>query len=176
MRKLPIDFQRRPAPSAGGWLLLVLGLAAAGALGHFGWQEQQQHDKQSARLARLHAPGTPGASLAGSQQKDEPAVVAARQAMEKAKLPWDNLFSALESADQADVALLAIVPEPLRLQVKIHAEARNFDAMLAFQRHLQVNTNLTQVVLTDHTVVKDSPEKPVRFHLVANWGMSRVSP
>jgi len=175
MRKLAIDFQHRPAPSAGGWLLLVAGLAGAGFLGHLGWQQQQQHELQAARLARLHAPGTPGA-VSASQQKDEPAVVAARQQLEKAKLPWDNLFSALESADQTDVALLAIAPEPMRQQVRIHAEARNFDAMLAFQRHLQMNTGLTQVVLTDHTVVKDSPEKPVRFHIIANWGMSRVSP
>ena len=176
MRKLEIDFQRRPAPSAGGWVLLVAGLVSAGALGHFGWQQQQQHAVQTARLARLHAPGTTGARLAASQQQDEPAVLAAREQLEKAKLPWDNLFSALESADQTDVALLAIAPEPLRQQVKIHAEARNFDAMLAFQRHLQMNTGLTQVVLTDHTVVKDSPEKPVRFHIIANWGTSHVSP
>lgn len=176
MRKLDIDFQRRPAPSAGGWLLLVAGLAASGALGHLGWQEQQRHDRQATRLARLHAPGTPGASLAASQQKDEPRVVAARQQLDKAKLPWDNLFSALESADQTDVALLSLAPEPGRQLVKIHAEARNFDAMLAFQRHLQLHTGLTQVVLTDHTVVKDVAEKPVRFHIVANWGMSHVSP
>ena len=175
MRKLAIDFQHRPAPSAGGWLLLVAGLAGAGFLGHLGWQQQQQHELQAARLARLHAPGTPGA-VSASQQKDEPAVVAARQQLEKAKLPWDNLFSALESADQSNIALLAVAPEPLRQQVKIYAEARNFDAMLAFQRHLQLHTGLTQVVLTDHTVVKDVAEKPVRFHLIANWGMSRVSP
>jgi len=176
MRKLDIDFQHRPAPSAGGWVLLAAGLAAAGAIGHLGWQQQQRHDYQASRLARLQAPGTAGASLAASQQKDDPRVVAARQQMDKAKLPWDTLFAALESADQTDVALLAVAPEPLRQQVKIHAEARSFDAMLAFQRHLQLNTGLTQVVLTDHTVVKDVAEKPVRFHLVANWGMSHVSP
>jgi len=176
MRKLEIDFQHRPAPAAAGWVLFVAGLAGAGVLGHQGWQEQQQHDRQATRLARLHAPGTPGASLVAGQQKDEPGVVAARQSLEKAKLPWDTLFSALESADRADVALLAVAPEPLRQQVKIHAEARNFDAMLAFQRHLQLETGLTQVVLTDHTVVKDVAEKPVRFHIIANWGMSHVSP
>ncbi len=148
MRKLEIDFQRRPAPSAGGWVLLVAGLIGTGVLGHLGWQQQQRHDYQAARLARLNAPGTLGASLVASQQKDEPGVMAARQQLEKARLPWDNLFAALESADQNDVALLAIAPEPLRQQVKIHAEARNFDAMLAFQRHLQLNTGLTQVVLT----------------------------
>jgi Tfp pilus assembly protein PilN len=96
--------------------------------------------------------------------------------VEKSRLPWDNLFASLESTDQTDVALLAIVPEVGRRQVKIHAEARDFGAMLAFQRHLQMNTNLSQVVLLDHTVNKDSAEKPVRFHIQANWGVSRVSP
>ena len=116
------------------------------------------------------------AAPASVEWDDAADALAARQQLDKAKLPWDNLFSALESTDQTDVALLAVSPEPLRQQVKIHAEARSFDAMLAFQRHLQMNTGLTQVVLTDHTVVKDVPEKPVRFHIIANWGMSHVNP
>jgi Tfp pilus assembly protein PilN len=173
MRKFELDFQRRPAPSVAGWLLLVAGIGAAAALGHQGWQVDQHHTVQAARMARLHAGN---AALDAGQQKDDPQLVAARQMTEKSKLPWDTLFGALESTDQADVALLAIVPEVQRRNVKIHAEARDFAAMLAFQRHLQLNTGLSQVVLLDHTVNKDVAEKPVRFHIQAHWGTSNVSP
>lgn len=173
MRSLQFDFQRRPAPSAAGWLLLVAGLAAAAAIGH----EQFQHDGakagQAARLAHLQ---TPGAGTLTGNEPDEPSVVAARKLLDASKLPWETLFAALEGADATDVALLAITPDAQRRQVKIHAEARNLDAMLAFQRQLQKNPGLAQVALVDHTVMKDMPFTPVRFHLLAQWGVQSGNP
>jgi hypothetical protein len=174
MRSLQFDFQRKRAPSAAGWLLLVAGIAALAGLG----QEQSKLDAQKAvqasRLAHLHSPGG-AASLTGNEP-DEPSVVAARKLLDGAKLPWDTLFAALEVAEGKDVALIAIAPEAQRRQVKIHAEARNLDAMLAFQRQLQQNPALSQVVLLDHTVMKDVPFTPVRFHLVAQWGVQSANP
>jgi hypothetical protein len=60
--------------------------------------------------------------------------------------------------------------------VKIHAEARDLASMLAFHRQLQQNPALAQVVLVDHTVMKDVPFKPVRFHILAQWGMQNANP
>ena len=72
--------------------------------------------------------------------------------------------------------ILAITPDIPHQRVKIHAEARDLAAMLAFHRHLQQSDGLAQVVLVDHAVSKDSPEKPVRFHVFASWGASHASP
>jgi hypothetical protein len=174
MRSLQIDFRRKPPPSATGWLLLVAGIAAAGASFEVSHELTQQRAAQASRLARAQAAGK-GANLAVNEQ-DDPAVVAARQLMERSKLPWSTLFSALESADPKDVALLAVNPEVQRRQVKIHAEARDLAAMLAYQRQLQQHPALSQVVLVDHTVMKDAPEKPVRFHILANWGGGHGNP
>jgi len=172
MRSLQFDFQRQPAPSAAGWLLLAAGLAVAAAVGH----EQFRHDGVKAghavRLAHLQ---TPGATLTGNEP-DEPSLVAARKLLDASRLPWETLFAALEAADARDVALLAITPDVQRRQVKIHAEARNLDAMLAFQRQLQRNPGLAQVALVDHTVMKDLPFTPVRFHLLAQWGVQSGNP
>lgn len=174
MRKLRIDFQRKPRPAAGGWLLLLAGVAAVAVLARAQLEGSQEQAVQAARLASLQR--GPGAQLAAAEGADDPMVVAARQALERARLPWHALFSALESADGADVALLAVTPQPQRRHVKIQAEARHLGAMLAFQRQLQLHPSLAQVVLTDHTVVNDVPEKPVRFHLSAQWGASHGQP
>ena len=174
MRSLQFDFQRQRAPSAAGWLLLVAGIAALGGLGHEQSKLDAQKAVQASRLSHLHAPGG-AASLTGSQP-DEPSVVAARKLLDGARLPWDTLFTALEAAEGKDVALIALAPEAQRRQVKIHAEARSLDAMLAFQRQLQQNPALAQVVLLDHTVMKDMPFTPVRFHLLAQWGVQSANP
>jgi hypothetical protein len=174
MRSLQFDFQRKPAPSAAGWLLLVAGLAALAGVGHEHSKLDGQRAAQASRLAHLHAPGG-AASLTGNEP-DDASVVIARKLLDGAKLPWDTLFSALEAAEGKDVALIAIAPDAQRRQVKIHAEARNLDAMLAFQRQLQRNPALAQVALLDHTVMKDVPFTPVRFHLVAQWGVQSANP
>jgi hypothetical protein len=173
MRSLQFDFQRKPAPSAAGWLLLVAGLAGVGALGHVQYKQDNVKANHSARLASLQ---TPGAATLTGNEPDEPKVIAARKLLDASKLPWDTLFAALQAADSKDVALLAIAPEAQKRQVKIHAEARNLDAMLAFQRQLQQSPGLAQVVLVDHTVMKDLPFTPVRFHLLAQWGVQSANP
>lgn len=173
MRSLQFDFQRKPAPSAAGWVLLAAGVAALAGLVH----QQQQLDGIKARQAtRLASLQKAGAAMVSGNEPDEPKVVAARKLLDGSKLPWDTLFAALEAADGKDVALLAIAPDAQRRQVKIHAEARNLDAMLAFQRQLQRNPGLAQVALVDHTVMKDLPFTPVRFHLLAQWGVQSANP
>jgi hypothetical protein len=174
MRSLQFDFQRHRAPSVSGWLLLVAGLAAAGGFARIQYEVTQQRTDQTLRVARMQAPGAN--TTATGNEPDEAPVVAARALLDRAKLPWDTLFAALQSADSADVALLAITPETQRRQVKIHAEARDLAAMLAFQRQLQQNPGLAQVVLLDHTVMKDAPFTPVRFHILAQWGVQSANP
>ena len=173
MHKFRIDFHRAPPPSAAGWLLAAAGLACVAA---GGWEQYDQHLRQQAqasRLARLQA--SDSAALA-ADKPDDPALAAAKQAVQRAQLPWRNLFAALERASSDDVALLAVAPDVARRQVKIEAEARNFAAMLAFQRQLQAQPALANVVLMDHSIVKDVPEMPVRFHMQAGWGGERVLP
>jgi hypothetical protein len=174
MRSLQFDFQRKPAPSATGWLLLLAGIAGVAGFGQLKFELDAQRADQAQRLARVQAPG--GATAVTGSEPDEAPVLAARQLLDRARLPWDTLFGALESAAAGDVALLAITPEAQRRQVKIHAEARNLAAMLEFQRQLQQNPALAQVVLLDHTVMKDMPFTPVRFHLLAQWGVQSANP
>lgn len=173
MRECELDFQRGPRPSGWGWLLLVTGLATLAGVLQVHHLVQQEAQRQSARLARVQAAGpTPNAADAA----EDPAVVAARRALEHARLPWDELFAALEATERADVALLSVAPDTARRRLRIEAEARDLGAMLAFQRELQRSAALREVVLVDHTITKDGAETPVRFALVANWGGSHGAP
>lgn len=173
MHTLDLDFHRPPRPSPLGWLSLLAGLLAlGGVLGvHRQWQEESrilvaEVRQIESRLPRRAAPRGGG---------DE-ALAAARQTLEKAKLPWGSLFAALESADNQDVAVLAVLPDGVRGQVKIHAEARDLPAMLAYHRRLEQSGILRQVVLLDHESSKDAGATPVRFHISAAWGAERGRP
>jgi hypothetical protein len=176
MRALQLDFQRRPRSGVAGWLLLGVGVAALAGTLHVHRMLAQEAGEHGAAMQRIEA-ALPAAMTRSRAQEtgDDPSLVAARQAIEHARLPWNGLFAALESADSEDVALLAITPDVTHHRVKIHAEARNLDAMLAFHRHLQHSDGLAEVVLVDHVVSKE-PETPVRFHVFAGWGAGRASP
>lgn len=176
MRAFAIDFQRRRSAHPFGWVVLLAGAAVLAVLLHAGRGLEQEKLGQQQRLAAANARlATAPRSVAPDARVDS-SLAAARQALEKAKLPWNELFSGLEAAHGADVALLSVAPEVARRQVRIHAEARDFAAMLAYHRQLQQQPGLAQVVLVDHVVVKDVPETPVRFQILAAWGTVHGQP
>jgi len=179
MRAFELDFQRRPRPSPFGWLLLAAGLATLAALAGQRYQLTEATHASQAALALFEAqlPNANAAREAGAADPAaEAALAAARQTLERAKLPWDELFAALEAADNADVALLAVTPDVARGQIKIHADARHLAAMLAFQRRLQQSGALRHVTLLDHEALREAGQPSVRFHLVAAWGADHGRP
>jgi hypothetical protein len=176
MRALHLDFQRPARASAFGWVILLASVGALAALVGTHRMLAEETGVRRAAVQRVEAQ-LPGAATPRAQgSKDDAALAAARQIIERSKLPWAGLFTALESADDKDVALLAVAPDVPRRLVKIHAEARDLAAMLAFHRRLQQSDALARVVLVDHVVNKESPEAPVRFHLVATWGVNHARP
>jgi len=180
MRILELDFQRPARPSLFGWVLLLAGLAALAALLGVQHTLAQQTLARHATAKRIEAL-LPGAGATRTRNPDgDAALAAARQALERSKLPWSGLFAALEAADDKDVALLAVTPDVARGQLKIHAEARHLAAMLAFHQRLQHADGLRNVVLVDHevsnAVSKEAAGPSVRFHIVAAWGADHGRP
>jgi len=174
MRALELDFQQPPRPNIFGWLILLAGLAALVALLGTHRMLADQTGARRATVKRIEAL-LPGAATPAARNNDA-ALAAARQVMERSKLPWASLFSALESADDKDVALLAITPDVGRRQVKIQGEARHLAGMLEFHRRLQQSEGLSQVALVDHVISKETPEAPIRFHIIAAWGVNNGRP
>lgn len=84
-------------------------------------------------------------------------------------LPWDSLFEDIGAAQDAEVALLSIVPDAARRTIKISGEAKNLDAIVDYIRGLQKAKSLRAVFLQNHQVDLRSAQKPVHFTLLATW-------
>lgn len=175
MQALDIDFHRPPRPGPWGWLLLAVGLAALAALlaAHRHWADASE--RLQATLASLES-RLPRPASARINGKNEEALAAARRVLDKSSMPWGSLFKALESADNPDVALLAVIPEASRGLLKIHAEARDLSAMLAYHRRLEQEPVLRQVTLADHETGGEAGVTRVRFHISAAWGPDHGHP
>lgn len=83
--------------------------------------------------------------------------------------PWPELFAALEASKTDDVALLAVEPDPLKHSVRITAEVKKREAMLAYIKLLEQQPGLGRVVLLEHHVNQQDNEKPLRFSVQAEW-------
>ncbi|MFI8479515.1 PilN domain-containing protein [Pseudomonas sp. NPDC078700] len=174
MRELQLDFQPRAIASALGWLLLLVGgvLAAAVLSTHMLLvkAERIELDKLSAMQLELRGGPVNGAGASRkSRQGSEVSVAEMRRISAEMNLPWNALFNSLESIPRDDIALLSIAPDARKQQLRLTAEARNLEAMLAFHRNLESTLQLRDISLLSHETLEQVPERPVRFSLSATW-------
>jgi len=90
-------------------------------------------------------------------------------AIHQLNLPWDVLFTQLESAENDGVALLGIEPNAKSTTIKVEGEAKDYAAMLNYVRSLSAQGVLKDVYLTEHKMEDQNPEKPIHFTLEASW-------
>jgi Tfp pilus assembly protein PilN len=165
MQELQIDFRRyrRSSPWAGR-VLLALALAFAADVGVSYQQLRHAIAENGARLAQ--AQGKPVASA----QKVAPEELAlARETVQRIAMPWSNLFGALEEAASADVALLAIEPDPKAGTVLITGDSKDYLAALTYVLNLSRTEALSKVQLVRHEMKQNDPQKPVGFAVSASW-------
>jgi Tfp pilus assembly protein PilN len=173
--RLDLDFSRRRAPAAKNGVIL---LCAAAVLllvnGGWLWHAYAKNDRvqseldavQQRTLASKHvvkAPQTPAAKLAEKQSQ---------AVLRELTVPWQDLFSIVEDYPDHDVALIGIDQSPAQSQIRITAEAKNFDAMIAYLKYLQTSVLLREAVLNGHLIETNEPGKPVRFQITAVWRKS----
>jgi len=96
-------------------------------------------------------------------------MAAARVVLSHLTVPWEALFRGLESVDEKDVALLSMIPDAEKQQIKLTLEAKNLNAMLSYHRKLQENPTFKEVSLGEHEIVQQDPYRPVRFSVTATW-------
>jgi Tfp pilus assembly protein PilN len=89
--------------------------------------------------------------------------------MRELTVPWQNLLSIVEDYPAHDVALIGIDQNPAQSQIRITAEAKDFDAMIAYLKYLQGSVLLREAVLSGHLVETNVPGTPVRFQIAAVW-------
>jgi hypothetical protein len=173
MQPLDLDLLKdEAAPPWVGMALLGAGIAAAigvaaeyAATGErIARAESSLHD--SARAARRKP--------VAQRREVDPQKVArefqqARDVMQRLQLPWHELFGSIESVRNANVALLSVESEHDRRRVKIYAEAKDLEAMVAYLGLLRQRSALAEVYLESHELQLKDPQRPVRFVLNANW-------
>lgn len=173
--RLDLDFSRRRAtPAAGGVILLCAAAVLLLASGARLWHAHSENDRAQAQLEAVQrqtmasrhvakAPLTPAARLAEKQSQS---------VLRELTVPWQDLFSIVEDYPDHDVALIGIDQNPAQSQIRITAEAKNFDAMIAYLKYLQSSVLLREAVLNDHLIETNVPGKPVRFQITAVWRKS----
>jgi hypothetical protein len=176
MKKVRIDFappgMRRAllrAPHA--WVAIAAALALAVPLAtsvlHYR-AEVREHGRRVEQVAartRAEAP----------RPKAPPVPVPAAQAgavnaaVLQLNLPWRGLHDAVQAATPPTVALLALEPDAKKRSLRITAEARGSDDMIAYVEALQQVDWFDAVALVRHEVNEQDPNRPLRFQVDAQW-------
>lgn len=178
MKPLHIDFAPpslrralyRTSPRA--WVLAAVALllcAAAAVLGYRLMLQQRADQAQlNAALTRAKAPVV--VAVAAEQPKiSEVQAAAVNAAVMQLNLPWRALHDAIGSATPASIAMLALEPDARKRSMKITAEAKSSDAMIAYVEELKKQELFSDVVLTRHEINEQDPNRPIRFQIEAEW-------
>ena len=91
-----------------------------------------------------------------------------RETVERIGLPWNELFVALESAANDQVALTVIEPDAAKGTVTISADGKDYLAALSYVSNLGRVEGLGRVQLVRHEA-KAGDNGPVSFAVSAAW-------
>lgn len=172
MPLLKVDFSRRPATVAPSGVVLLIVAAVMLLLGAQGlWRAYQDNDRARTRFelaaredtSRKRPPKaapTPAAKLAEKQGE---------AILRELTVPWQSLLSIVEDYPAHDVALIGIDQSPAQSQIRITAEAKDSEGMIAYLKYLQGSVLLHEAVLSGHLIETNVPGTPVRFQIVAVW-------
>ena len=164
MNALDLDF--RAGSRTPRWVapaLLAIAVAFAGDVGFSFAKNLRLQRKTEAALARLDP-----RLLKPARNASPDEIAAARETVQRLSLPWDRLFSALESAATDQVALLSIEPDPKAGTVTISGDSKDYLAALTYVLNLSRADALSKVQLARHEEKKDAG-KSVAFSVSAAW-------
>jgi hypothetical protein len=186
MKRVHIDFAppslartvHRTGPLA--WSLAVLAVLLCFGAAAIGWQmlaRQRALETQLALVrAQVRGSGTSATAAAAAVAAAQPRIGEAQaQAVNAAvlqlNLPWRALQDAVEQATPKRIALIALEPDPRRRGMKITAEAKTSDDMIAYIEQLkgQELFGAGAVTLLRHEISELDPNRPIRFQLEAQW-------
>lgn len=173
-RALSLNLVPRPSPwRMVGTLLLVASLAAAGweGLTYMQLSEQLEQQRALARKAgnRRAVPVRPEAETKAALEQQEAELRYANRIINQLALPWDRLFTEVETSIGDQVTLLSIEPDMSTNTLQITAEAQDLDAMLAYAKRLRTSEVFKDAHLKSHQIQADVAGKPVRFVVNAKW-------
>jgi len=171
MRPLQLDFAAQPGPLRKlGIVLLVAGMVVALWVGRSYQSASEELARRNASWEALQSQRSVAAppSRDGWKQFDTE-LGAANQTVGRLSLPWDRLFLEVETSVDEHVTLLGLEPDADKGELKIEAEARNLDAMLAYAKRMRASPFFKGAYLQSHQMQLQEPQRPVRFTVNARW-------
>jgi Tfp pilus assembly protein PilN len=183
MNKVRIDFAppslRRAvfrAPRA-AWAMvfaaIVLGLALLSPALKYR-DKLAEHERELARAAaRASAAAVVPAAAPLRAPVPEAQASAVNAAVMQLNLPWRGLHDAVQAATPAGIALLALEPDARKSTLRITAEAKSSDDMIAYVEKLQQEDWFGAVLLVRHEINQQDPNHPIRFQIDAAWTAAR---
>jgi len=179
MRTSRLHLEFAPASrhfSRSGMTLLAIGAALMGIVTVTSVRQLADNAQLKDALAALQAKRAGAAANATRVTPTEPGelarVRAIRQVARNLATPWADILESLESAPNEAVALLSVEPSVAKHSLRITAEARGPQEMLAYVGALQRDGRLSRVILASHELQTKAPGKPVRFQIQAAWGIA----
>ena len=160
MEKLELNFSatRRGSPWLGRVLLALAACVALDAGLSYHAARNTLLENQARLTKRTTGPSAP---------KTTPQEVAAvRETVQRLSLPWDELFTALESAASEKVALTVIEPDVAKGTVTISGDGKDYLAALSYVSNLSRTEGLERVQLVRH---EQKDNGPVSFAVSAAW-------
>jgi Tfp pilus assembly protein PilN len=159
--------------TVGGIVILFASLALAAYLAHGYTGLAGSLERLQARQDRIkhrQATATP------TNQSTAPIPPALRSEVEESNrvtrqlgLPWNDLFSAIESTPREHVDILSIQPDAEQASVTISAEAKEASDIAPFVYALGESDVLKEAHLVSHQVKTQDPQKPISFTITATW-------
>jgi Tfp pilus assembly protein PilN len=153
-------------------VLAAVGLLLCAGAAFGGWKLLEQQREREDRLRRvMERAAALQAAPATVAQTAIPEAQAAfvNAAIMQLNLPWRALQDAVAAATPRSVALVALEPDPRKQVLKITAETKSSDDMVAYVEELKQQELFSSVVLTRHEINEQDANRPLRFQLDAVW-------
>lgn len=173
MRELELDYQRSPGKIT-RWGTVICAVAVIFLLPVMYQYVQMKRESQAleAKVLQFESKVALRATNVTVRRDNRSLASEVKQAnhvLMMLGLRWDSVFGAVAAAHREGISLLSFAPEPDKGTVKISAEAKSFSMMLDYVQRLEEQPALEAVFLQSHNMQNDTPQKPVRFVVTADW-------
>lgn len=169
---LELDFSgRRPRPGGVGWVLLALGVAAAGLeavdwrAGEADLTEREAIVERLRHQLRRAGPAPVATARAVSEQELRPALRLAGQL----EADWGALLHDLAAAEDDRLALLSLEVDAARGSLRLSGEAKSLPAVFEYLSRLEATPSVAAVQLTSYETETVGAVELIRFHATATW-------
>jgi hypothetical protein len=166
MARLDFDFHARPARP--GRLGIALALAGVMSLGWVLSNLQAVRATEAGLALQIAAleQARPRATAKAAAPADIAAQTAQTSIQAQLAYSWQPAFDALAAARSRKIALVSLDALQAKSQMKLVAEVRQLADAVAFIEVLQQQPGIRHAALTQHEVMADLPEQPVRVNIL----------